>query len=386
VRRWRWALGVGGFVLLFALLIALTTPGSTQVHLDPDNTGRGGTRAVAEVLRQQGVEVRRVTTVDAAVGVADRGSTLVVVNPDLLDEGMLDRLGGTGADLVLVQPGLSVLSHLDLDITVADGTATGRAEPRCDLPAARTAGRIRSGGRLYRLTSPAGEGAVCYPGRGPATRGTYVSTERSGHRVLVLGQSDVLVNEHVSEDGNAALALHSLGANEHLVWLVPDPLALGVEDPPTVLELLPAAVRWLMVPLLLAVLSALYWRSRRMGRLVAEPLPVVVRSVETHEGRARLYRRAGARDRAAATLRTAALRRIAARLALTSAETTPEQVAEVAAATAELDGQRVRATLLGPAPADDAALVRLAEELDTLEKALNRPAATGPAATREVHP
>ena len=41
------------------------------------------------------------------------------------------------------------------------------------------------------------------------------------------------------------------------------------------------------------------WRARRLGPVVAEPLPVVVRAAETVEGRARLYRRGGARGQAA---------------------------------------------------------------------------------------
>ena len=56
---------------------------------------------------------------------------------------------------------------------------------------------------------------------------------------------------------------------------------------------------WLLV---VGVLLAL-WRGRRLGPVVTEPLPVVVRSAEVVEGHGRLYRRAGARERAAELLR-----------------------------------------------------------------------------------
>ena len=61
------------------------------------------------------------------------------------------------------------------------------------------------------------------------------------------------------------------------------------------------------------------WRSRcggagASGRVVTEDLPVVVPAGETVRGRARLYRRAGARDRAAAALRADARRDLAGRL------------------------------------------------------------------------
>jgi len=54
-----------------------------------------------------------------------------------------------------------------------------------------------------------------------------------------------------------------------------------------------------------AALAAL-WRTRRLGPLVAEPLPVVVRASETVEGHGRLYRSRRSRGRAAAVLRDAA--------------------------------------------------------------------------------
>jgi hypothetical protein len=94
-------------------------------------------------------------------------------------------------------------------------------------------------------------------------------------------------------------------------------------------------------------------------------------------GRARLYRQAGARGRAAATLRTAALRRLAARLAVPTG-TTPEQVAALVGAATGRPDREVRDVLLGPAPGNDAALVTLADDLDTLERSIDRDVATTP--------
>jgi hypothetical protein len=126
----------------------------------------------------------------------------------------------------------------------------------------------------------------------------------------------------------------------------------------------------------LALLLALLWRARRLGPVVREPLPVAVRSAETLLGRARLYRRARAADRAAATLRTAVLRRLAGRLAVPPAAG-PEAVAvRVAEATGQ-DPGKVHGVLLGPAPADERALVRLADELDALERAVPGSAGQG---------
>ena len=64
-------------------------------------------------------------------------------------------------------------------------------------------------------------------------------------------------------------------------------------------------MRWIVWQLCLAVLLLALWKGRRIGPLVAEQLPVVVRASETVEGRGRLYRSRRASDRAADALRTA---------------------------------------------------------------------------------
>ena len=58
--------------------------------------------------------------------------------------------------------------------------------------------------------------------------------------------------------------------------------------------------------LVLVMIAVVLWRSRRLGALATEPLPVVVRAVETTRSLGRLYRRAGDRGHAAASLRRSA--------------------------------------------------------------------------------
>ena len=114
--------------------------------------------------------------------------------------------------------------------------------------------------------------------------------------------------------------------------------------------------------LVLVVVVLALWRARRLGRVVPEPLPVVVRASETTEGRGRVYRAARARGTAADALRVAARARLSTRLGQ------PDQ-AGLLAVTAERSSRgaaAVEALLYGPDPSDDDALVRLADELDTL--------------------
>jgi hypothetical protein len=367
--RWlvlRWPLAVAAVVLLVALVGALVVPRSSGGRLDPDSAAPAGSRALARILGAQGVTVDRVSRTDDAVGGARTGSTLVVAGTSLLGPSQLDRLAGTGADLVLIEPDALTLDRLVPGVRPAGVVPARDAEPGCSLPAAVAAGRVRAGDHLYRA-GPAAGAVACYPDRSQRDAVSFLQADPGGRRVSVIGQSDLLTNEHLAEDGNAALSLHLLGARPRLTWYLPDPLELGrTQQAPAVRDLLPRWVPFVLVQLGVAVLLALLWRARRLGRLVIEPPPVVVRAAETQEGRARLYRQSGSRGRAGATLRTAALRRLAARLDV-PAQASPEQVADLVAAITRRPGPQVRAVLVGPSPVDDAALVRLADELDGLE-------------------
>jgi len=121
-----------------------------------------------------------------------------------------------------------------------------------------------------------------------------------------------------------------------------------------------------VIQLGIVVLLTALWRMRRLGPLIAEPLPAVVRACETVQGHGRLYRSRRARDRAAAALRGAALGRIAARLGLPRGTPPQATCGELASRTGR-GADEIRAVLFGPVPADDAALVRLATDLDALE-------------------
>ena len=122
----------------------------------------------------------------------------------------------------------------------------------------------------------------------------------------------IISNGRLDEHGNAALALRTLGSSDHLVWYLPGIADVTTADAPKTLdELAPPWVAFLGPWLALVAVLAMVWRGRRLGPLVFEPLPVVVKAVETAEGRARLYHDAHAVDRAADNLRAGTLVRLA---------------------------------------------------------------------------
>ena len=97
-----------------------------------------------------------------------------------------------------------------------------------------------------------------------------------------------------------------------------------------------------------------------------EPLPVVVKAVETAEGRARLYQDSRAIDQARDNLRAGMLARVSAKLRL-GPGTGAEDTISAAARLLDRDAAAVRA-LVNERPATEARLVAWSQAMDKLEK------------------
>lgn len=386
-RRNRVVVVVAVLVLLSVVLAVVTAPRQPGEPLSPGNAAPEGARAVAEVLSGQGVTLRQEQRLDDVVAAGGPEVTVLVLDAGLLPPEQLRRLRDSGSELVLVEPTLPVLQVLAPELTLGGTAEDYVAAPGCDDRDAVVAGEARAGGTRYlaaeggtvpgvqgEQASPTATVEVCYP-RGTGTNpqaGSYavVVDPEQQRRVVVHGQPDVLTNEWLAQEGDAALAMRSLGRQETLLWYRVDPFDPALARPdeaPDAVDLLPSWVGWAALQLVLVGLVAVLWRSRRLGRLVPERLPAVVRSAETAEGRARLYRSAGARDAGARVLRRAAARRLASRLG-TGADPDPASLARLVAAASGRDPVQVGLLLDGPAPTDDAGLVRLADDLDRLER------------------
>lgn len=367
---WRAARGpvaVGLLVLLGATVVAVFAADQGSGRLDPRSAAPSGSRAVAEMLRDEGVDVELATTTAAVEAAATAGDTVLVVDPALLAPSQVDRVRDTGADLVVVSP--PDPARFAPGVSRGPGSAPGVRPPGCTLPAASRAGTADSGGPGW-VVEPGTDAALCYARAGTPSVVQVATGDRS---VTVLGNPAPLTNSRVDDEGNAALALGLLGENPRLVWYLPslaDVPPGAAQD--SFYDLVPSGVWWALVQLAVAVLLVALWRARRLGPVVTEPLPVVVRAAETVEGRARLYRRAGARDAASESLRAAQRDRLVPLLGLPP-RAEPPAVVDAVARRAGRTPSEVAALLYGAAPADDAALVRLADHLDALEREVRRP-------------
>ena len=353
-----------GLVLVGVVLgvLSLTGPGG---RLDPDSFTPGGSRAVAELLRDRGVEVQRVETLDAVIAADAPGRLVVVPQPEALAPSELGQLASLESELLVVGADQDALDALDVPVDAGPAVDVERRQAACALVAAERAGEVDLGGVTYRADGVDAVG--CYSASGRATL-----LQAPGLGLTLLGHGEPLTNERLDDRGNAALSLGLLGEAERVVWLVPRPgrpVPEG-EQPPLsslIADELKTGALWLLV--VLGVLAL--WRARGLGRVVEEPLPVVVRAAEAVEGRSRLYRAAGARGTAAEALRAATRERVTRRAGLPAGAERTAVVPVVAERTGH-EAAADDALLYGDAPADDPALVRLADELRALEQTLTQ--------------
>jgi len=366
VQRWRsarWVLLALVVIVGVATLSTVLTAPRPGGPMDPESTSPEGARALVTILRERGVDVIAADDI-AAVERAARPDTLILVAQTfhLFDDDLLRRLAALPGDRLLVEPVSRTREVLAPQIRLGGATKLGENKPDCDIREATRAGEVQFGlGDAYEA-----HGDV------PVTRcygGALVRFTDNGREVTVVSTGGFMTNSGLLKDGNAALAMNLAGSHQRVIWYAPQHSEENGESSggATPFDLMPDQVIWIFLQLCVGVALLALWKGRRIGPLVAEQLPVVVRASETVEGRGRLYRSRRVRDRAAEALRTATLQRMMPRLGL-GHDAEPPAVAQAVAERCGLDPQTVAHTLFGPPPANDPDLVNLAHELDDIER------------------
>jgi hypothetical protein len=367
-RALRLPLLITGVIVLGVVVLLVATAARTSGPFSPDSTDSSGARALATLLEDHGVEVTGTENLDDAVG-SGSGRTLLIGPSGSLSADDWRRIAASRWDhLVLVRPGRTALETLAPGIENASSTLpAGSRSPDCHLPAAVRAGTVTVRGTTY--TAPPGAEA-CY---GDGINYTVVRLETDGRIVDVIGTQQSFTNAELAKDGNAALALNLLGTHPALVWYLPQYESSSFDDPETDdgPPLIPPDVRYIAWALAFAVLVVALWRGRRLGPVVPEPLPVIVHAAETTEGRARLYRRSRARDRAAAALRESALGKLFKVYGIPR-RAEPAAVVTALAARTGMDPAMLYDILYGGPPVDDAALLSLSDALQVLTQEVAR--------------
>ncbi|MFK0241060.1 DUF4350 domain-containing protein [Microbacterium sp. NPDC090281] len=348
-------------VAFIALRVSVTGPGDRGA-LDPEGRNDAGALALAEILRDQGVEVDVYRSRAEARAAIDENTTLVMANPYTLTDEALESLMDPAERVVFLSTSTHLLKVLRIGEN-ASGTLPS-VSAQCDAAEFADVGTIRAD----RLFTPADGVNACF---GSAEGAAVLMDGRTSPLHAVVEGTRLFSNEYLAENGNAALALALLGQTDRVVWYVPsfDDSDIEAEPTATLGSLTPAWVTPAILLLIVAGIAIAISRGQRFGPLVAETLPVTVRASETMHGRARLTAKAADAPHAAQALRDGAQRRLARRLGL-AVHAGADEVADAASDRLRIPRGTLQALLAGPLPEDDAALIELARRLDELEKAV----------------
>jgi len=375
--RPRWLTPVIVVALLIAAAMTVTALNRNALQnkedLDPANPGYSGAQGLARSLSNHGVSVTIVRSQRELLGLKIDGATTVVIpSPNQLSARTARTAlthAASAASLVLLDAdrevtggmGLPVESHRAQLTNVVAGCQGN------DVGAGFRLGRADRAYTPERISDGRPAPTTCFPDKDDGG-GALISLPATTGRpaVTLLGDDSLITNGAILDADNAAISLHLFGHSDRLVWYVPSLADITAADS-TSRSIAPP---WFQPGLVLAgsaVLLLCLWRGRRLGRLVTEPLPVVVRAVETTESRGRMYRRSRDRTRALAVLQLATRRRLAAYLGLSASS----PVSSVAAASAAVSGREyheVLTLLSSTAAPDDSLLLELANALLALEK------------------
>ncbi len=368
-RRWRfWA--IIALLVFVALIVSMVVTGGGSPKGEPlsaTSAGPAGSKAIAEVLRQRGVDVtaaRSIAEVEAATSNRSETTLFVVDDNGVLAKSQWRDLLTLADRVVVMTPSFDQLDAVAPDVALA-GAVDKELTADCDLPAVRNATTVSGTGSGYRLVTPSDGAAVCL---GSGDNVFSLIQLSHGERTLsIVGTRDVFTNEHVADAGNAAFALNLLGASHNLIWYLPTIDDALVAGSPSLGELTPEWVSAMAALVLLVVIAAAFWRGRRLGPLVIENLPVTVRASETMEGRARLYQKSTARLRALDALRVGTISRLGALCGLPRRASVDDVIGAVAALTGR-SLPDVASLLRDADPTSDAELVRTSDALLVLER------------------
>jgi len=362
------------FVTLAATLLTHDGQGNAD-YLDPANPGHSGAQGLAHVLSDHGVSVKVVRgqreLLDETIG----GATTVVIAGTIRLSGRTARTAlahaASAASLVLLDPDAEVTRGMGLPV---DSHRADLADVSAGCQGAEVGEdfRLARADRAYTPTANGSGATTCFADKsdGGGAMVRLPAADPGRPPVTLLGDDSLISNGAILDADNAAIALRLFGQTDNLVWYIPSLADISAADKSS----RSIAPEWVQPGLALATSAVVFlclWRGRRLGRLVAEPLPVIVRAVETTESRGRMYRRSRDRSRALAVLQLATRRRLTAYLGL-SASSAVSSVAAAAAAVSGRSYQDVLALLSSPAAHDDSSLLELANTLAALEKEVHR--------------
>jgi hypothetical protein len=353
----RTPLFIGAALLVSLIVIGLIAGDSSTAKsgppLSPTSTAGDGTRGLVLLLRDFGGDVQ------VGGSLPDASTHVALLLRDGLDDAgrqQLEAWVSSGGTLILTDP--------DSPMAAANGGSfivgsIGRGT--CDIPALDDVAELRV---AFATGLRAGGGSQsCF---GDGHDAFVVSTARGQGRIVSISDASVFTNAVLDQADNSVLAVRLLlpADSTAVAILEPNPVGSGRT---TLLDLIADRVFQAILQLGVAFIVYALWRSRRVGRPVTEPQPVAIAGSQFVRAVGGLQQRSRATDRAANTLRLDTRRTLSNRYGVPLTMDTAT-LAELTAARTGLDRMQVAAALSDAPILDEASLVALGQQLDTIRQ------------------
>ncbi len=346
----------GGGLVVVVVLAVLLSAGTNEEPLDPRSVAPDGAKALVDLLASFGADV------ELGVNLPDATHQVAVLLDDTY--GQADRTRAEswvrgGGILVAADPG-SPLTPAVTGTFDADGDPDGA--PPCEIDV------------LAQVEAIAGA-EVRYAVRDFST-GCFadaVVLRQVGEGAIVsVGGPGPFLNDRLSRDSNAVLAVSLMAPNSatRVAFLEPAlPTGVGGE---TLVDLIGDGVWVMLAQAGVGFAIFAWWRGRRLGAPVREPLPVVISGSELTAARGRLLEGTGHSDAAAADIRAGATARLARITGLPASSAAAAVAAAVGAAT-DVHTDDVIELLETRPVTNDADLLDLSRDLVSLCDRLSAP-------------
>jgi len=366
-RSWRFVLVLGA-ILVLVVLVAGDPDNDPGAPLAPDATGPAGAKAMVLLLDELGADV------DVEDGVPGAEVDTAVLLEDWLDESRADRLRrwvDDGGTLVVADPRSPftplVLAPLGAGTFVDDADIELHRDA-CDIEGLDEVERLDlAAGVTYEVPTGA---RSCF---GDGTSAFVVEAAQGAGRVVAVGGPDPFTNDGLGRADAAVLVADLLAPRPEgttVAFLEPDDPVIAGDGDQSLMDLVPERVILALIQLGLAFAVYVWFRARRAGRPVAEPLPTTMAGSELVEAVGRLLAQERDPERSAGLLRDDLRRGLARRFGLAPGADLDDLVA--AAERAGADPDRLRAVLAGPAVTDGDTLIELARDIDTTRREILR--------------
>ncbi len=355
--------------VLAALVVLALVAGapSPSIPLSPRSTAPEGTRGLVLFLEELGASV------DIGRGAPEPADDVALVLSDDLGDDRREQVltwvhdGGT---LVVADPA----SPLAADRAEDGGDGLDfelSARGSCDIGALDGADLISIAGTFAfavpSSTFVVGDDAESCFGDGDTA---LIVAEREGAGSIVsVGDADLFTNDNLDEDDNAVVAAGLLAPD--------DGTSLRFLDAPfqvrdrKLTDLIPDNVVRAFAQVVIAFALYALWRSRRLGRPVAETQPVEIAGSELVAAVGGLLEVTGAPYRAAELLRAELRRDLGVRFGI-APDTPADVTAQIVARRTGADPSRLHSALAAVPPANDAELTEVARLIHSVRQEVFR--------------